>query len=243
MNLEKVKRIHFIGIAGIGMSAVAAMAKKLDYQISGSDENAYPPATLVLDANNIFFHKQYKKEHIQGQDLVVIGAGQDPDNNLEVREVQKQGIEVVSFAELLYLFTKDKFRIVVAGTHGKTTTASLIAWALNSTGQKIGFFIGGYVKDFKTNYSLSQSNNFLIEGDEYYSSFFDKRPKFLHYHPSLLVITNLDLDHYDYYRNLDDLIDKFKKCIKAMPPDGVIVACHDDQNVRKLLKRSERKII
>ncbi|PIY97275.1 MAG: UDP-N-acetylmuramate--L-alanine ligase [Candidatus Kerfeldbacteria bacterium CG_4_10_14_0_8_um_filter_42_10] len=243
MSFENLKKIHFIGIAGIGMSALAAMAKKLGYQVTGSDGAAYPPATTVLAENNIIFFEDYQEEHISDQDLVVIGAGQEPANNIEVRAVMRKGIRIVSFAELLYFFTKDKFRIVITGTHGKTTTASLIAWALNSSDQKTGFFLGGYSKDLKTNYALSASQNFVIEGDEYYSSFFDKRPKFLHYRPALLVITNLDMDHYDYYKNLTDLVDKFRKCIKMLPPEGVIIACHDDKNVRKLLKDSDHKII
>lgn len=245
MDLNKVHTIYFIGIAGIGMSAVAALSKKMGFEVSGSDqEKVYPPAVDVLTQNNIKFYRGYHATHIQNYDLVVIGAGENPNENPEVTEIIKKGMPFVSFAELLYALTKDKFRIVVTGTHGKTTTTALLAWALQQANKESGFFIGGYSRDFKTNFSLIHSSPyFVMEGDEYYSSFFDKRPKFLHLHPSLLLINNLDLDHFDYYRNLEDLQEKFKKLIKTLPPEGVIVACHDDVNLKKILKNSERKVI
>lgn len=244
MKLNKIKEIYFIGIAGIGMSAVAAMAKKMGFKVSGSDQkSAYPPAQDVLTENDIPYLQGYRASNLKNPDLVVIGAGENPKDNPEVKAVVKKGIPYLSFPELLYYLVKDKYRIVVSGTHGKTTTASLIAWALNNSKEKAGFFIGGYLKDFKTNYSLSLAKNFVIEGDEYYSSFFDQRPKFLHFHPSLLVITNLDMDHYDYYRNLNDLMDKFRKLIKSIPPEGAVVACHDDPLVKKLLNLCDKQII
>jgi len=244
MNLDQVKEIYFIGIGGIGMSAAAALASSLGYRVSGSDQKeVYPPATSVLSKNQILYSKGYQIKNIKNPDLVVIGAAETPDDNPEVKEVVKRGISFISYPELLNFFLKDKFRIIVAGTHGKTTTSFLTAWALAATKSKAGFFVGGYGKDFKTNFLTTESKYFVIEGDEYYSSFFDKKPKFLHYHPSLLVITNLDMDHYDYYKNIGELLDKFKKLIKSIPPDGVIVACHDDSNVKKLLKNTDRKVI
>jgi UDP-N-acetylmuramate--L-alanine ligase len=244
MNLNNINKIHFIGIGGVAMSAVAAIAKQRGYVISGSDGNSiYPPASVVLEKNEILFTAGYRKENIEDPDLVIISAGETPETNPEVAEVIERKIPYTSFPDLLYNLFYDVERVVVSGTHGKTTTSSLIAFALKAASNPSSFIIGGYVQDFKTNFELIDSQMVIIEGDEYYSSFSDKKPKFLHYHPQILLITNIDMDHFDYYRNIDDVMDKFRKLVKTVPPDGVIIACHDDKNVKRLLKDVDRKVI
>ena len=226
------------------MSAVAAVAKQRGFIVSGSDaEEIYPPSSTVMQQNNIAYNAGYSKNNIKDPDLVIISAGETPEKNPEVAEVLKRKIDYASFAELIYNLFISYQRIVVSGTHGKTTTSSLIAYGLKSALMPINFIIGGYVQDFNTNFELNSSDIVLFEGDEYYALFSDKRPKFLHYHPNILVITNIDMDHFDYYKNIDDLMDKFRKLIKTVPPDGAIIACHDNANVKKLLKDADRKVI
>lgn len=226
------------------MSAVAAVAKQRGFIVTGSDaEKIYPPSSTVLQQNNITCKAGYSKNNIEEPDLVIISAGETPKKNPEVAEVLKRKIPYTSFAELIYYLFIAHQRIVVSGTHGKTTTSSLIAYGLKSALMPINFIIGGYVQDFNTNFELNDSDIVLFEGDEYYSLFSDKRPKFLYYHPKILVITNIEMDHFDYYKNIDDLMDKFKKLIKTMPPDGVIIACHDNTNVKRLLKDTDKKVI
>lgn len=226
------------------MSAVAAVVKQRGFTVTGSDaENIYPPASIVLKQNRIEYFSGYDKKNVGDPDLVIISAGETPEKNPEVAEVLKKGINYASFAELIYNLFINHQRIIVSGTHGKTTTSSLIAYGLRAASKPINFIIGGYVQDFKTNFQLNNSDTVLFEGDEYYSSFSDKRPKFLHYHPDILILTNIDMDHFDYYKNINDLMDKFKKLIKTVPPEGIIIACHDNLNVKKLLKDVDRKII
>lgn len=226
------------------MSAVAAVAKRRGFIVTGSDaETIYPPSSNVLEQNGIKYFSGYDKNNIGNPDLVVISAGETPEKNPEVAEVLNRNIAHASFAELLFGLFAEYRRIVVAGTHGKTTTSSLIAYGLKAASKPVNFVIGGYVQDFRTNFKLNNSNIVLFEGDEYYSSFSDRKPKFLHYHPEILVLTNIDMDHFDYYKDLEDLMDKFRKLVKTVPPNGVIIACHDDKNLKTLLKNSDRKVI
>lgn len=244
MELNNIKVIHFVGIGGVAMSAVAALAKQKGFTVTGSDCNEiYPPASTVLEENGIVHKPGYAGANIGDPDLVIISAGESPETNIEVAEVIKRKIPYASFPELLYNLFVDSQRIVVAGTHGKTTTSSLIAYALKSVSKPANFIIGGYVKDLKTNFELNDSKMVVLEGDEYYSLFSDKKPKFLHYHPQILIVTNIDMDHFDYYRNIDDVMDKFRKLVKSIPPDGIIIACHDDVNVKRLLREVDKRVI
>lgn len=239
IDLNNIKKIFFIGIGGIGMSAVAGLVKERGFQVAGSDpKEIYPPAKTILEKLDI----PVNTKNPDDADLVVLG-GAEGQKNSDYRKATQKNIPVVSYPELLYQLTRDKHRIVVTGTHGKTTTSALIAKTIKDCcSQDPGFFIGGMVRDLSTSFHYSAGRYFVIEGDEYYSSDLDKKVKFLHYKPQTLIITNIEMDHYDFYRNIGEVVDKFQKLIAKIPPDGNIIACADDLNTRKLLRDSDRNI-
>lgn len=240
-NLNQIRKIYFIGIGGISMSGIAGLAKELGFTVGGSNsDKIYPPTAGVLKKQRIAANS--KNYSLIGSNLVVLGGGESKDHQ-EIKQALRLNIPIISFPRLLYLLTKVKQRIVVCGTHGKTTTSSLLVKMLRAGKLDPGFSIGGVVRDFKTNFYYSASDYFVIEGDEYYASALEKKAKFLYYKPTTLIITNIEMDHFDFYRNLGNLIDKFQKLINTIPPNGTIVACADDLNVRKLLKDCQRPVI
>lgn len=245
LQLENVKKIYFIGIGGIGMSAVAGLAAHQGFHVDGSDgTEIYAPSKTVLDMYALKYRLGYNASHIEETkpDLIVVGAGQTNENP-EIKAAIEQGVPITSFPELLSVFTKDKVRIVVCGTHGKTTTSSLITLFLKACGLNPGYFIGGYVQDLSSNFHYSDGRYFVIEGDEYYSSFFDREPKFLHYQPNILVLNNIEMDHYDYFDSKEKLLETFQRLVNSMPASGVVIANADDENVQSVLKNCQKQIV
>ncbi len=235
MELKGIKSIHFIGICGYIMSAMAVMLKKMGYQISGSDQDAYPPGTQVIDKAKIKRFKNYSPTNLNSPDLVVIG-NHIRSNNPEAQAAIKKGLEVNSLPELIGKIFADKKRIVVAGTHGKTTTTSLIAWCLETAGRDPSYLVGGIIRNTGKGFKLGKGDFFVIEGDEYRTAFFDQRPKFFHYQPEVAVLTTCELDHPDYFASFLEVKKTFLKFLNLMPQNGLVVAGVDDPNVAAIIK-------
>ena len=204
------KSIHLIAVCGTGMGALAGMFKEAGFQVSGSDHRVYPPMSTFLEGQGIKIMEGFQPENLShSPDLVVVGNAVSRDNP-EIVRMFEMDLPYLSFPQALnQFFVQDKKLLVVAGTHGKTTTASLLAWIVESAGLDPGFMIGGILKNFGRNYKTGSGPYFIVEGDEYDTAFFDKGPKFLHYTPSRAIITSVEFDHADIYRDLNHVKEAF----------------------------------
>jgi UDP-N-acetylmuramate: L-alanyl-gamma-D-glutamyl-meso-diaminopimelate ligase len=232
-------RIHLMGICGVGMSSLAGMLKEKGYTITGSDQNTYPPISTFLESLSIPIEKGYSPSHLHPlPDLVIVGNVITRDNP-EAGELLRLGIPYLSMPQALRRFAmQGKKSIVIAGTHGKTTVSALTAWILETAGTYPSFMIGGIARNFQRNFKLGNGTYFVIEGDEYDTAFFDKGPKFLHYDPYLVAITNIEFDHADIYKGIEEIEDSFRRLIEIVPEEGALCANSDDPLVIKLIKRA-----
>ncbi len=239
------QKIHMIAICGTGMGSLAGLLKLKGFEVTGSDTGIYPPMSDQLASLKIQVLSGYTPENLDKTkpDLVIVGNAVS-ETNEEVLALQNLGLPRFSMPEAIEkLFLADHFPIVVAGTHGKTTTSALLAWLLERTGQSPSFLVGGILKNFGSSYQLGSGDYFVIEGDEYDSAFFDKKPKFLHYHPRMLILNPVEYDHADIYKNLDHVMQAFAELISLMPKDGLILACSDSPNVKKLISQSPCRVV
>jgi UDP-N-acetylmuramate: L-alanyl-gamma-D-glutamyl-meso-diaminopimelate ligase len=234
---SKIRHIHLIAICGTGMAALAGMLKTAGYRVTGSDANVYPPMSTILERQGISYRVGFRPENIESDtDLVVIGNAVSK-TNAEVLAVLERGIPYRSFPQALAeFFLNDRVPIVVAGTHGKTTTGALAAWVLECAGLDPGFLIGGWVKNFDANSRPGTGRYFVVEGDEYDTAFFDKGPKFLHYRPHAAILTSIEFDHGDIYNSLDEIKDAFRKFVRLIPPDGILFAADGEPHVRDVIR-------
>ena len=235
-ELPQIKRIYLIGIAGTAMASLAGMLKERGYEVGGSDEHVYPPMSTYLEQLRIAVLEGYTKEHLLTfrPDLVVIG-NVAAVTNAEAAATLELDLPYTSMPEAIYeLFIKGKHSIVVTGTHGKTTTTSLMAWILEAAGRDPSMVVGGIPVNFNHNYKLGGGPEFVIEGDEYNTAFFDKGPKFLHYGANTLIVNNIEFDHADIYPDLGAIVEAFRKAVRAVAPGDTIVANGDDGNVVSL---------
>jgi UDP-N-acetylmuramate: L-alanyl-gamma-D-glutamyl-meso-diaminopimelate ligase len=223
MLSDTIRRIHFIGICGTAMASLAAMLKDSGYEVSGSDEGVYPPMSDFLAQKHIPVHQGYNVQNLVPEpDLVVVGNALSRGNP-EIEHLLDFRIPFLSFPETLkHFFLGKKVPIVVTGTHGKTTTTSLISWGLHAAGLQPNFLIGGIAENFQSSYGLEGGSHFVIEGDEYDSAFFDKGPKFLHYLPYLAVIGNVEFDHADIYPDLEAIKLQFRRFVNLIPQKGFL---------------------
>jgi UDP-N-acetylmuramate: L-alanyl-gamma-D-glutamyl-meso-diaminopimelate ligase len=221
----RVKHIHLIGVAGAAMAPVAGMLKERGFHVSGSDRNVYPPASTLLDSLGITWNDGYRPENLQpAPDLVVVG-NVVARGNPEVEYLLNEKLQYCSMPQLLEReFIPGHTSIVIAGTHGKTTTTAMLAWIFHTAGRKPDFLIGGVAPNFgDRSYGLGGGAEFIVEGDEYESAFFDRVPKFLHYHPDELVLTSLEYDHADIYPDLASIVEQFKRVVNLVPSRGKIL--------------------
>src|SRR5829696_6139322 len=210
-QLPEIKRVYLIGICGTAMASLAGMLRQRGYEVAGSDEHVYPPMSTYLEQLRISVLEGYTKQHLETfhPDLVVIGNAA-ANTNVEAAATVELDLPYTSMPEAIYhLFIKGKHSVVVAGTHGKTTTTSLMAWLLESAGRDPSMVVGGIPLNFNQNFKLGGGPEFVIEGDEYNTSFFDKGPKFLHYGANTLIVNNIEFDHADIYADLDAIIEAF----------------------------------
>jgi UDP-N-acetylmuramate: L-alanyl-gamma-D-glutamyl-meso-diaminopimelate ligase len=227
-----LRNVHLIAACGVGMASLAGMLKEKGYEVSGSDANVYPPMSTQLERLGIRLSSPYAAGNIPpGTDLVIVGNAVSRGNP-EAEEAARRGLPVRSMPQAVAeFFIGDRESIVVAGTHGKTTATSLAAWSLFALGDDPSFLVGGVPKNFPFSYRLGQGARFVIEGDEYDTAFFDKGPKFLHYRPKIALLTSIEFDHADIYRDLEHVRESFRRLAAILPPDGLLVACADYPDV------------
>ncbi|MZH05037.1 MAG: UDP-N-acetylmuramate:L-alanyl-gamma-D-glutamyl-meso-diaminopimelate ligase [Nitrospinae bacterium] len=243
MEPKDIKNIYLIAICGTGMAALAGLLKKSGYEVTGSDANIYPPMSTLLKDAGIEIFPGYKKENISKNiDLVIVGNAVSKTNE-EVQAVLEAGIPYTSFPSALSrFFLEGRKSLVVTGTHGKTTTTSLLSWVLESAQRKPGFMVGGWLKNFDTNHQVPQGEYFVTEGDEYDSAFFDKGPKFLHYRPDASILTSIEFDHADIFSDLDQIKKVFRDYVGLIKPEGVILVKSDDLNIREVIESASCKV-
>ena len=230
------RSVHFIGIGGTAMAAVAAALKEIGCVVSGSDQNVYPPMSTFLEERGIAYASGYSEANLAGKpDLVVIGNAVSRGNS-EVEAVLDRKLRYSSLPDLLReVFIRGKRSIVVTGTHGKTTTASLLAWVFEHNGLNPSFLIGGLPNNFGRGARFTNSEWIILEGDEYDTAFFDKRSKFIHYLPEIALINNLEFDHADIFDSLAAIQTSFRHFIQLIPGNGLLLANGDDANIAPLL--------
>ncbi len=233
-----------MGICGTGMAALAGLLLEKGFVVKGSDSQAYPPMSDLLRDMKIPVSLGYSAENLQPEpDFVIIGNVIRRDNP-EALAVMERSIPYMSFPQAIsHLCLQGRRSLVAAGTHGKTTTATLLAAALRGTGADPGFMIGGVPLDFGTGFHVGSPPWFVLEGDEYDTAFFDKQPKFLHYRPYGLILTSIEFDHADIYQDLGHIRDAFARLVRIVDPEGLIVACRDWPVVREVCQNAPCRVI
>jgi len=231
------QKFHFIGICGTAMGSVAVALQERGFKISGSDESVYPPMSIFLEDHEIKLHQGYRAENIPADaDVVVIGNAMKRGNP-EVETVLNRKLFYLSLPEVLKnYFLRGKHNLVVTGTHGKTTTTSLLTWIMEKAGRNPGYLIGGIPKNLGQGAYLNDSKYFVIEGDEYDSAFFDKRSKFVHYLPELVIVNNVEFDHADIFKDLDEIKLSFRRLLNIVPQNGMVLVNGDDHNCVEVAK-------
>src|SRR6266702_7260714 len=233
---SEVKSVHFVGICGTAMASTAAAMQEKGFQVTGSDQNVYPPMSTFLAERQVGVMAGYAERNLAHKpDLVIVGNALSRGNP-EVEAVLDLKLRYCSLPELLKeYFIRGKRSLVVTGTHGKTTTASLLTWVFEHNGLNPNFLIGGIPTNLGRGARFTESEWFIIEGDEYDTAFFDKRSKFLHYLPEVVIINNLEFDHADIFENLAAIQTSFKRLINLVPRNGLLLANGDDPNLAPLL--------
>jgi len=235
-------KIHILGICGTFMGGIALLAREHGFTVSGSDENVYPPMSTLLAEQGIDVKSGFEISHLENHEQenngqVVIGNVMTRGKPV-VEYVLNRNLSYTSGPQWLYEnILKDKWVLAVSGTHGKTTTASILAWVLEYAGLNPGFLIGGVPENFGISARLSDSPFFVVEADEYDTAFFDKRSKFVHYHPKTLLINNLEYDHADIFADLDAIKTQFHHLIRIVPEEGLIVLNAEEPNIHDVLDK------
>jgi UDP-N-acetylmuramate: L-alanyl-gamma-D-glutamyl-meso-diaminopimelate ligase len=226
-----IQHIHFLGICGTAMGSVAVALREQGFTVTGSDENVYPPMSTFLEKHGIALKSGYRAENLPaGAELIVIGNA-IKRGNPEVEAVLNRKLYYLSLPETLKeFFLRGLHNLVVTGTHGKTTTTSLLAWILQCGGLAPSYMIGGIPKNLGQGALFRDSKYFVIEGDEYDTAFFDKRSKFVHYMPELVIVNNIEFDHADIFNNLDEIKLSFRRMLNIVPGNGMVLLNADDSN-------------
>ncbi|MDX2470359.1 MAG: UDP-N-acetylmuramate:L-alanyl-gamma-D-glutamyl-meso-diaminopimelate ligase [SAR324 cluster bacterium] len=233
------KHFHFSGICGTAMASLAVLLKERGHKITGSDENIYPPMSTLLEEKEIEVFQGYHASHLEPKpDYVVLGNALSR-GNAEVEHSLKEHLHYLSMAELLKNeFIRGNKSLVISGTHGKSTTTSLAAHMFTQAEKPTGFLVGGIPLNFGTScLDVEKGGYFVVEGDEYDTSFFDKRSKFFHYLPDRLVITNIEFDHADIYNNIEEIKRSFTLMLRQMPANGLIIANGDDEDTLEVARK------
>ncbi|HET6439815.1 MAG TPA: Mur ligase domain-containing protein [Anaeromyxobacter sp.] len=246
MGIEwsRVKRVHLIGVAGTGMGSFAGMLKEAGHEVTGSDENVYPPMSLQLARWGIEVLTPYRAENLDQArpDLVVVGNVVRAVNP-EATAMRERGLPFVSFpAALGERFIAPRHGVVVVGTHGKTTSSAMLGALLHHAGRDPSFLVGGVSRNFESNYRLGAGPHFVVEGDEYDTAYFDKGPKFLHYRPRTAVFTSCELDHADIYRDEAHYESAFERFVDLLPADGFLAACSSYPSVSRIAGRARCRV-
>jgi UDP-N-acetylmuramate: L-alanyl-gamma-D-glutamyl-meso-diaminopimelate ligase len=233
------KHIHLIGICGTAMASLAGMLQQRGFRVTGSDAAAYPPMSDFLTSLGIPVSQPFAEKNLFSRpDLIVVGNAISR-GNVELEFVLDQRIPFCSLPQILHEeFLRGKDVIAVAGTHGKTTTTSMLAWIFHSAGLQPSFLIGGIAENFGSSFQLGEGKNFILEADEYDTAFFDKGPKFLHYFPDSVVLTSVEFDHADIYKDLDAVETAFKRLVNLVPRRGKIIAFDTGASIERCLAKA-----
>jgi len=244
IDADNIRTVHVMGVAGTAMAALAGMLKDAGYAVTGSDQGeVYPPMSTYLESLGIDVMKGYVASNLHHHpDLVVVGNVIRAEYE-EAAALLQSELDYASFPEVFgALFLRDAHSIVIAGTHGKTTTTSLTAWLLEAAGRNPGFLVGGIAKNFDRTARAGGGDVFVVEGDEYDTAFFDKGPKFLHYRPTTCVLTSVEFDHADIYRDLDHVKESFRKLMHIVPADGTLVVRGDDPGAADVARECPARV-
>ena len=233
------RHIHLIGICGTAMASLAGMLTQRGFKVSGSDAAAYPPMSDFLAGLGIPVAQPYAEANLQPHpDLIVVGNAISR-GNVELEYLLDHRIPFCSLPQVLHdEFLRGREVIVIAGTHGKTTTTSMLAWIFHSAGKRPAFLVGGIAENFGSSFALGDGEHFIVEGDEYDTAFFDKGPKFLHYFPDSVILTSVEFDHADIYKDLDAVKTAFKRLVNLVPRRGRIVAFEGNKNVSECVAKA-----
>lgn len=244
VDLKPSAKIHIMGICGTAMSSLAGLLKEKGYTVCGSDRHFYPPISEELKQMGVSTFKGYEAQNIHsGLDLVVVG-NVISRNLPETQALLSSGLPYVSLPEALNSFVMGgKNTVMVCGTHGKTTVSCLSAWILHECGRNPGFMIGGVSEDFKTGFRLSNSDWFVVEGDEYDTAFFEKTPKCIHYHSTYTLLSNIEFDHADIYRDIKDVERAFRLLMEKKVSSSCLIAGVDSPLVEKLISLTKQKVV
>ena len=233
------KHIHLIGICGTAMAALAGMLKQRGFKVTGSDAAAYPPMSTFLESLGIPVAQPFAAANLSKKpDLVVVGNAISR-GNVELEYVLDERIPFTSLPQVLHdEFLLGKEVLVVSGTHGKTTTTSMLAWIFHSAGEQPSFLIGGIAENFGSSFTVAEGKHFILEGDEYDTAFFDKGPKFLHYFPDAIILTSVEFDHADIYKDLEAVEIAFKRLVNLVPKRGRIIAFDSGKSLETCLAKA-----
>lgn len=238
--IENSKRVHILGICGTFMGGLAILASELQLLVSGSDKNVYPPMSTQLEAEGISLIQGFEEnqlDHLSADTSIVVGNVMTRGHPV-IEALLNRGIKMLSGPEWLANYVLPKRHVLaVSGTHGKTTTSSMLAWILEFAGLKPGFLIGGVPNNFGISARLGEGECFVVEADEYDSAFFDKRSKFIHYRPRTLIINNIEFDHADIFQDLEAIKKQFHHLVRIVPNNGLIIYPRNDSNVVDVLDR------
>src|SRR5437899_2697855 len=239
MNMRDKKHIHLIGICGTAMASLAGMLKQRAFHVTGSDAAAYPPMSEFLASLGIPLSQPFAAKNLEPRpDLVVVGNAISR-GNVELEHVLDQRVPFCSLPQLRHdEFLVGKEVLVVAGTHGKTTTTSMVSWIFEVAGTKPSFLIGGIAENFGRSFQLGEGRYFILEGDEYDTAFFDKGAKFLHYFPDAVILTSVEFDHADIYKDLDAVETSFKRLVNLVPRRGRIIAFDAGESIARCIAKA-----
>ena len=237
-------KIHITAICGTAMGSLAILLKQAGHDVRGSDMGIYPPMSDQLAAAGIAIFEGFDARHLGwGPELVIIGNAVSK-TNAESVAVMERGLEYTSGAEAIRrFFIHGKHSVVVAGTHGKSTTSALMAWLLESAGRDPGFLVGAVLRNFSSSIKLGKGAHFVVEGDEYDTAWFDKEAKFLHYEPQTAILTSIEFDHADIFADLDAVRREFEKLIAIIPESGVLIACADYKLVSEVAGGCKGRVV
>jgi UDP-N-acetylmuramate: L-alanyl-gamma-D-glutamyl-meso-diaminopimelate ligase len=237
--MTKPRHIHLIGICGTAMASLAGMLQERGFRVTGSDAASYPPMSSFLESLGIPVAQPFAEANLNPRpDLVVVGNALSR-GNVELELVLDQRIPFCSLPQILHdEFLVGKDVLVVAGTHGKTTTTSMLAWIFETAGLQPSFLIGGIAENFGRSFGLGEGKHFILEGDEYDTAFFDKGPKFLHYFPDSVILTSVEFDHADIYKDLDAVETSFKRLVNLIPRRGRIIGFDSGDSIDRCLQKA-----
>jgi UDP-N-acetylmuramate: L-alanyl-gamma-D-glutamyl-meso-diaminopimelate ligase len=242
--IDVPRNFHFLGICGTAMGAVASALRERGYTVTGSDENIYPPMSTFLESKGIALHQGYRPENIPADAEIIVIGNAIVRGNPEVEAVLNRKLYYASLPEVLkQFFLRGRHNLVVTGTHGKTTTTALLAWIMTAAKLDPSYVIGGIPKNLGQGARFSDSKYFVIEGDEYDSAFFDKRSKFVHYLPELLIVNNIEFDHADIFRDLEEIKLSFQRLLNIVPQNGMVLLNGDDPNCVEVARECLAQIL